>query len=326
MEINSRTSLQVPSPSYVPNAAQNAAFFERKDQADNNSVPNGAEGKKKSAYDPSIYVPHWITGGAKHPGLIVETPGLANVAPPPITYRPSLPKILSEKGLMSAFQTERIIYAGQAHEQRLANGARAGISIGDGTGTGKTATLAGIILDNWFSGRRKTVWFSVKTDLIEAVREEFERLGFKIPIRLINEFAPDQNILLSEGIIFCTYRSLIAKSKTGERRLDQIMRWLGREGLEIFDEGHRAKNAFANENGKSTQTGQAVLEIQDPEKYPDIRVVYSSATAASEVRHLAYQIRLGLWGTGTSFPLGFRSLPKRSKLAASVQWRWFAAI
>ena len=162
MGINPRTSLQVPPTSYVPNAAQNAAFFERKDQVDNISAPNNAEGKKKSAYDPSIYVPHWITGGAKHPGLIVETPRLANVAPPPITYRPYLPKHLSEKGLMSSFQTERIIYAGQSHEQRLANGARAGISIGDGTGTGKTATLAGIILDKWFCGRRKTVRFSVK--------------------------------------------------------------------------------------------------------------------------------------------------------------------
>jgi hypothetical protein len=48
-----------------------------------------------------------------------------------------------------------------------------------------------------------------------------------------------------------------------------------------------------------------VTEIQDPVKYPEIRVVYSSATAAGEVRHLAYQIRLGLWGMGTSFPLGF---------------------
>jgi len=83
------------------------------------------------------------------------------------------------------------------------------------------------------------------------------------------------------------------------------MRWLGDDGLEIFDEGHRAKHAFADENGKATQTGQAVLEIQDPLKYPEIRVVYSSATAASEVRHLAYQIRLGLWGEGTSFPCGF---------------------
>jgi hypothetical protein len=160
-------------------------------------------------------------------------------------------------------------------------------------------------LDNWFRGLRKTVWFSVKTDLIEAVREEFERLNFRIPIRLINDFAPEQNILLREGIIFCTYKSPSAKSKTGERRIDQIMRWLGNNGLEIFDEGHRAKHAFADENGKATQTGAAVLEVQDPIKYPEVRVVYSSATAASEVRHLAYQIRLGLWGEGTSFPLGF---------------------
>jgi len=261
--------------------------------------------KEKDANESALYIPHWISGGAKHPGLIVETPGLANVAPPPITYRPNLPQSLSEKNLKSAFQFERVIYAGQAHEQRLANGARAGISIGDGTGAGKTTTRAGIILDNWFRGRRKTVWFSVKADLIEAVREEFERIGFKIPIRLINDYAPEQNILLRVGIIFCTYKSLIAKSKAGQRRIDQIMSWLGDDGLEIFDEGHRAKHAFADENGKATQTGQAVLEIQDPLKYPEIRVVYSSATAASEVRHLAYQIRLGLWGEGTSFPLGF---------------------
>jgi hypothetical protein len=261
--------------------------------------------RKPNENEPLKYEPHWISGGAKHPGLIVETPGLANVAPPPITYRPHLPHILNDKGLISSVQFERIIYAGQAHEQRLACGARAGISIGDGTGAGKTGALAGIILDNWFRGQRKTVWFSVKTDLIEAVREEFERLRFKIPIRLINDYTPEQNILLREGIIFCTYKSLIAKSKSGERRIDQIMRWLGSEGLEIFDEGHRAKHAFADENGKATQTGQAVLEIQDTIKYREVRVVYSSATAASEVRHLAYQIRLGLWGEGTSFPLGF---------------------
>lgn len=266
---------------------------------------NKLELRKIGDNEPLIYLPYWITGGAKHPGLIVETPGLANVAPPAITYRPSLPYRLNNLGLISSVQFERIIYAGQAHEQRLGNGVRAGISIGDGTGAGKTGVLAGIILDNWFQGRRKTVWFSVKTDLIEAVREECLRLGFKIPIRLINDYTPEQNILLREGIIFCTYKSLIAKSKTGERRIDQIMRWLGQDGLEIFDEGHRAKHAFADENGKATQTGTAVLEVQDPLKYPDVRVVYSSATAASEVRHLAYQIRLGLWGEGTSFPLGF---------------------
>ena len=269
--------------------------------AESDRVPS----ERRKTNEPLVYAPHRMTGGAKHPGLIVETSGLANIAPPPVTYRPHLPRELSDKAILSAIQIERVIYAGQAYAQLLPNGARAGISIGDGTGTGKTSTLAGIILDNWFQGRKRTVWFSVKADLIEAVREEFERLGFKIPIKLINEFTPEQNILMREGIIFCTYKSLIAKSKNGDRRVDQIMRWLGEEGLEIFDEGHKAKHAFADEGGKATQTGQAVLEIQDPVKYPEIRVVYSSATAASEVRHLAYQIRLGLWGEGTSFPLGF---------------------
>ncbi len=261
------------------------------------------EGKQKNV--PLAYSPHHILGGSEHPGAIVETPGLANVSPPQITYRPHLPREMSDKGLLSAIQLERIIYAGQSHEQRLPNRARAGISIGDGTGTGKTASLAGVILDRWFQGIKKTVWFSVKADLIEAVAEEFARLGFQVPIKLINDYAPDQSILLQEGIIFCTYKSLIAKSKNGSRRIDQIMSWLNGSGLEIFDEGHRAKHAFADDSGKATQTGAAVLEIQDPVKYPDIRVVYSSATAAGEVRHLAYMSRLGLWGEGTSFPLGF---------------------
>jgi hypothetical protein len=117
--------------------------------------------------------------------------------------------------------------------------------------------------------------------------------------------------LLREGLIFCTFKSLIAKSKEGSRRIDQIMHWLGDEGIEIFHQGHKAKHAFADENGKATQTGQAVLEIQDPVKFPEMRVVYSSATAASEVRHLAYQIRLGLWSEETSFPLGFAQFGAR---------------
>ena len=138
------------------------------------------------------YSPHHIVGGSLHPGVIVETPGLANVEPPPIRYRPHLPKELSDSGRLSAMQLERIIYAGQAHEQRLADGSRAGISIGDGTGTGKTATLAGVILDNWFQWRRRAVWFSVKADLIEAVSDEFARLGLVPPIRLINDFPTDR--------------------------------------------------------------------------------------------------------------------------------------
>ena len=71
-----------------------------------------------------VYTPRYVVGGASHPGVIVETPGLANVEPPPITYRPHLPKELSISGKLSTMQIERIIYAGQAHGQRLADGSR----------------------------------------------------------------------------------------------------------------------------------------------------------------------------------------------------------
>ncbi len=269
--------------------------------------PNGDDSGKETEPDrqPLEYIPHYVTGGSDHPGNVVETPGLANVSPPAITYRPLLPRELAMDGRLSRMQVERIIYAGQAHEQRLANGARAGISIGDGTGTGKTASIAGIVLDNWFQGRRRTIWLSVKADLIEAVSDEFLRLGFGLPIKLVNEYPYDSDIALDDGIIFCTYKSLIARSKTGAKRIDQITKWLDGGGLAIFDEGHKAKHAFADDSGKATQTGAAVLEIQDPENFPDLRVVYSSATSAGEVRHLAYVSRLGLWGEGTSFPLGF---------------------
>lgn len=41
------------------------------------------------------------------------------------------------------------------------------------------------------------------------------------------------------------------------------------------------------------------------ERLPEARVVYCSATGASEPRNLGYMVRLGLWGDGTSF-LDFR--------------------
>lgn len=252
--------------------------------------------------DENLYFCHHLSSGAPHPGVIVETAGLANIKPPRPVYRPQLPLELITSGKISQIQFERIIYAGQAHTQRLPNSAaRAGISIGDGTGVGKTGTLLGIILDNWFSGRKKTVWFSVKFDLIKAVTGEMKRLGINIPIKLINDYKPEEVITMSKGIVFCTYQSLIAKSKKGRRRIDQLTEWLGAEGLLIFDEGHRAKNFFADDRRKGTQTGEAVAEIQDVVKFPNYRVVYSSATAATEVRHLAYMIRLGLWGQGTAF-------------------------
>jgi len=41
------------------------------------------------------------------------------------------------------------------------------------------------------------------------------------------------------------------------------------------------------------------------DRLPEARVVYCSATGASEPRNMGYMVRLGLWGDGTSF-LDFR--------------------
>jgi P-loop containing NTP hydrolase pore-1 len=62
---------------------------------------------------------------------------------------------------------------------------------------------------------------------------------------------------------------------------------------------HKAKNLIPESGAQPTRTGNAVLELQ--EKLPDARVVYCSATGASEPRNMAYMVRLGLWGAGSSF-------------------------
>jgi P-loop containing NTP hydrolase pore-1/C-terminal domain on Strawberry notch homologue len=253
------------------------------------------------------YVPAKLTGGKPHPAVIVESASMAAVTPPDITYKPHLaPKIISE-GLLSAIQLERVIYAGQRHEQRLPDGSRAGFFVGDDTGVGKGRVLAGIIADNWNQNRRRAVWFSVNNDLLESARRDLTDLGLAdISLARINDYLPAGEITLPHGVIFSSYSSLISAARTGEKRLAQIQRWLGQAGVVIFDEAHKAKNALAGGRGEPTLTGQAVIDLQDPERNRDYRVVYSSATGATQVRNMAYMTRLGLWGIGTSFPGGFQ--------------------
>jgi hypothetical protein len=81
-------------------------------------------------------------------------------------------------------------------------------------------------------------------------------------------------------------------------RLEQLVNWLGGssgkgECLVIFDECHRAKN-LTDDSSKSTQTAIAVVRLQAA--LPNARVLYSSATGASEPANLAYMTRLGSAG------------------------------
>jgi hypothetical protein len=51
---------------------------------------------------------------------------------------------------------------------------------------------------------------------------------------------------------------------------------------------------------KGSQQGIVGVELQN--RLPRARVIYASATGASDVNNLAYATRLGLWGEGTAFP------------------------
>lgn len=110
---------------------------------------------------------------------------------------------------------------------------------------------------------------------------------------------------VNSGVIFCTYSSLIGKSNNIGKfntRMAQLIDWCGDDfdGCVVFDECHKAKNLIAaNSSLKATKTGLAVVELQT--RLTNARVVYSSATGASEPRNMAYMIRLGLWGLGTAF-------------------------
>src|SRR5215218_7751232 len=152
---------------------------------------------------------------------------------------------------------------------RLPDGARGGFFVGDGTGVGKGRILAGIIVDNWFQGFDRAVWLSVNNGLMDSARRDLNDLGVRVPLHKINDFDVRKPITATCGVIFSSYSSLIASAKSGETRLQQLMEWLGPNGVIILDEAHKAKNALAGGRGEPTQTGQAVIDLQSAERNPD---------------------------------------------------------
>ncbi|XP_072294577.1 si:ch73-63e15.2 isoform X2 [Eucyclogobius newberryi] len=244
------------------------------------------------------YKPSKSTIGISHPDKVVETNTLSSVPPPDITYTLSIPETTINSGLLSALQLEAVVYACQQHEVILQNNQRAGFLIGDGAGVGKGRTVAGIILENYLKGRKKALWFSISNDLkFDAERDLKDIDATYIPVLALNKIKYGDTAT-SEGVLFATYSALIGESQAGGQhrtRIKQILDWCKPDfdGVIIFDECHKAKNAT------STKMGKAVLDLQN--KLPRARVVYASATGASEPKNMIYMSRLGIWGEGTPF-------------------------
>ena len=286
----------------------------------------------------SIYEPYEvqsidIDGATEHPTALVQSAAMASVAPPLPSYRPKLIEGLVKDGIISGPQIESIVYAGEAFESHLQSwftrsesegvlfqahedeeGAfqlRKGFFLGDGTGCGKGRQVAGIIQDNWLRGRNRAVWLSRSDKLLEDAVRDWTALGGRASdIIPLSRFKQGSDIKLDQGILFVTYATLrtAARQHKGElkdSRLDQVVAWLGEDfdGVIAFDESHAMANAAGSnsERGakKASQQGLAGLKLQN--MVPDARVLYVSATGATEVGNFAYASRLGLWGTG-DFP------------------------
>ncbi|XP_028174091.1 protein strawberry notch-like [Ostrinia furnacalis] len=258
------------------------------------------------------YMPPKLKLGRKHPDPVVETASLSSVEPVDVTYKLSLPDETIRNGLLSALQLEAVVYASQAHEHKLPDGSRAGFLIGDGAGVGKGRTIAGIIFENYLKGRKRAIWVSVSNDLKYDAERDLRDIGAgKIEVHPLNKFkyakiSSAVNGNVKKGVVFCTYSALIGETQSTSNkyrtRLKQLLQWCGEDfdGLIVFDECHKAKNLCPVGSGKATKTGLTALELQT--RLPGARVVYASATGASEPRNMAYMVRLGIWGEGTPFP------------------------
>ncbi|XP_029475625.1 protein strawberry notch homolog 1 isoform X2 [Rhinatrema bivittatum] len=256
------------------------------------------------------YMPIKLKVGLRHPDPVVETSSLSSVTPADVWFQATIPEETIDNGWLSALQLEAVTYAAQQHETFLPNGDRAGFLIGDGAGVGKGRTIAGIIFENYLLGRKRSVWFSVSNDLKYDAERDLRDIGAKnIQVHSLNKFkygkiSSKHNGSVKKGVIFATYSSLIGESQSGGKyktRLKQLLHWCGDDfdGAIVFDECHKAKNLCPVGSSKPTKTGLAVLELQN--KLPKARVVYASATGASEPRNMAYMNRLGIWGQGTPF-------------------------
>jgi hypothetical protein len=202
-----------------------------------------------------------------------------------------------------------------------------GFFIGDGAGIGKGRQISATILDalcrNYGNGRH--LWLSVSRELVQDARRDLADVGCHVDVHdgaealdRIRGGSGGKGLgvggSLGKGVLFVTYSLLVSGG-----RMEEIIAWLSGggngngsgkiksrggsiegdrertclegsyDGVIVFDEAHKAKNLEAD-----TRTARLVIALQD--RLPMARVLYCSATGVSDIKHMAYATRLGLWG------------------------------
>ena len=264
-----------------------------------------------------------IPGAISHPTPLVESVAMGSTAAPIPVAQPMVSADCLKLGLLSEAQLETLIYAANAFERDLAGSFqpvdkgcalspsaagqiyRCGYFLGDGTGAGKGRQVASVILDRWYRGERRHIWLSKNETLLEDARRDWAALGgLPLDIQPLSQWKLGSGINMSEGILFVTYPTL-RSGRAEATRLEQIIAWaeLDFEGVIAFDESHAMANAAGGEGsrGKVKGSEQGVAGVRLQNMLPRARILYVSATGASDVNNLAYATRLGLWGPETAF-------------------------
>lgn len=265
-----------------------------------------------------------VKGAPEHPTPLVESVAMGSVPAPMPVAKPWLPSGWRAKGLLSEAQCETLVYAATAFGRDLpgkfqaaqestslelaeeGQSYRQGFFLGDGTGAGKGRQIAALIMDRWLRGERKHVWISKNEALIEDARRDWEALGgLALDIQSLGSWKLGCRVTMADGILFVTYPTL-RSGRADATRLDQILAWAGEAfaGIIAFDESHAMANALgaAGSRGRIKGSEQGIAGLRLQNRLPRARVLYASATGASDISNLGYATRLGLWGPETAFP------------------------
>lgn len=249
-----------------------------------------------------------VKNAKPHPAKLSESAAMSAVKAPDITYKPHIDQKLIDEGTLSSAQLEVVSRAGQCHSQTLPNGETRGFFCGDGTGVGKGRTVAGIILDNFNQGRKKAVWISKGHDLLkdtlDYTKDVFGRNDMVVEFN--GGKKADSSLKSDDTILYLTYNKLSQGWNKENSNFEKIVSWLGQDfdGVIAFDEAHMMSNAGGKvtNRGKAKPSETALAGIELQNLLPKAKVIYMSATGATEVENLQYATRLGLWGEGTAFP------------------------
>ena len=280
------------------------------EDSDGETSDEDQEDSKQCAFNRST-----VVSGGKHPDWLTEPAAVAEIALPKLRSEEVvyLPSEVAKKRLLSSPQLESVAYAARRFRTYLPSGVRAGYYLGDGTGCGKGRVIAALAWHLWNSGAKRHVWLSASNDLHVDATRDFTDIGAELPLCRLSSL-PYGAIISGPGLddegngmIFASYHLLVAsKASSGvpspeNSRLAQLIDWLRRGpggacGLIALDEAHRTKNVVTSKVAQGSKSGLCTLELQ--RACPMAAVLYASATGATELKHLGYLERLGLWGRG----------------------------